>query len=144
VASPASAAPAPSAGVYAGNLCGSSSNWSTANAGAEACVFRNGGTSSWISLTVGAADYARDGLSAKADVWVRQLDRYGNQVGSTVTFYPVINSSGYATTRIGYPATIYKHSGVTAVRLTIRACTYDSPTKVHHSCATQHRTLTWG
>lgn len=140
---PASAAAAPPAGVYSGNLCGSSSNWSLANAGAESCVFRNSGSASAVSLSVGAADYARDGLSAKADVWVRQYNAHGAQVGGTTTFYPVVNSSGYATTRVSGAATIGRASGATSVRITIRACTYDSPTAVHRSCATTVKSLAW-
>lgn len=136
MAGAASAAPSPGAGVYNGNQC-SGARWYVDNAGAEACVFQNAASAgSWVSLSAGAFDYARDGYSAKTDVNIQQY-RYGAW-GSTDNLYAVINSSGYGTTRVGGGYTVSRQAGASHFRLLIRACTYDSPTTIHKSCGSRY------
>ena len=131
----ASADPAPTAGVYTGNRC-LDSDGAVSNAGAEACVFVNTRSSSWLGLSAGAFDYARDGYSAKTDVVMQQL--VNGAWLDTGTIPSVIDSSGYNTSRVGGRYTYGRRSGAIKWRLRIQACTYDSPTKVHRSCGSQY------
>jgi hypothetical protein len=124
--------------VYQGNQCAGS--YYVDNAGAEACLIKSHVTTSSVTFQAGAYDYAKDGLSALNESYFYQLVNNSWVQSHHWNFY---NSSGYGTTKLQDPVTITKKSGVTKVKIVIKACTYDSPTGVRKSCGTKSWVLNW-